>query len=139
MDPILLENCLAFNLARSGVGHLTLVDPDKLEIENAYRHVLGQKYRGRLKAKALKQALEESLPFLRINSLEMFLDDALSSGQINLADFDLIISATGNPGAELQLNEILQSDHNDPSALYTWLEPLGIGGHAAFITNKDDK
>jgi hypothetical protein len=44
--------------------------------------------------------------------------------------------ATGNPTVELHINDLVHSievqdvAHPSPKALFTWLEPLGIGGHA---------
>ena len=121
---------LAFELARAGVSRLTLVDPDRLRPENTFRHALGREYWGRAKARALKTALERHAPFLRVEALTARIEEAIDDGRIALADADLLVVALGSPTVELDLNEALWSRDAAPPALFTWLEPLGVGGHA---------
>jgi molybdopterin-synthase adenylyltransferase len=120
---------LAFALARAGIGALTLVDHDIFTAENTYRHVLGKPYWGKLKALAMKQALTVQLPFINVQAIPKTIEAALDQDLIALSDFDLIVSALGNPTAELALNERVRRDAGPP-IVFTWLEPLSIGGHA---------
>jgi len=120
---------LAFALARGGIGALTLVDHDILTAENTYRHVLGKPYWGKLKALAMQQALTVQLPFIHVRAIPATIEAAINQNLIALHDFDLIVSALGNPTSELALNERVRRDAGPP-IVFTWLEPLGIGGHA---------
>jgi molybdopterin/thiamine biosynthesis adenylyltransferase len=120
---------LAFALARAGIGALTLVDHDILTPENTYRHVLGKLYWGRRKVRAIRQALAVQLPFIDVRAIPQTIEAALDQNLIALNDFDLIVSALGNPTSELALNERVRRA-TGPPVIYTWLEPLGIGGHA---------
>jgi molybdopterin/thiamine biosynthesis adenylyltransferase len=120
---------MAFALARAGVGALTLVDHDILSAENTYRHVLGKPYWGKPKALAMQQALSVQLPFVNVRGVPTTIESALERNLIQLNDFDLIVSALGNPTAELALNERVRRAAGPP-IIFTWLEPLGIGGHA---------
>jgi molybdopterin/thiamine biosynthesis adenylyltransferase len=120
---------LAFLLARAGIGALTLVDHDILTAENTYRHVLGKPYWGKRKALAMKQALTAQLPFIDVGAIPETIEAAFEQDLIRLNDFDLIVSALGNPTAELALNERVRRNAGSP-IVFTWLEPLGIGGHA---------
>lgn len=125
---------IAFELVRSGVLDVTIVDYDELTPENTFRHVLGRRAWGQYKASALKQAIESDLPYARVAPVMKKAQDAVADGTIEFNTFDTIISALGNPTVELELNERLHAGDNArlgaPSAIFTWLEPYGIGGHA---------
>ena len=120
---------LASTLARTGIGALTLVDHDILTAENTYRHVLGKPHWGKHKALAMQQALTVQLPFIDVQALPISIEAAFEQDCIRLSDFNLIVSALGNPTAELALNERVRRDAGPP-IVFTWLEPFGIGGHA---------
>ncbi len=124
---------VAFALARGGVRHLTLVDPDVLGYENVFRHILGLRYCGQPKSRALKSAIAESVPYVNVEAIEKPVEVAVEEGQLELTTFDLIISATGDPTGELALNERLLRNHADLRCIYTWLEPLGLGGHSVLV------
>lgn len=121
---------LAFELARAGVGRLTLVDPQRLSPDNTFRHALGRAYWGAPKAVALKEALERHAPYLRVDAVVAHFADALDAGDIVLSDAHLVAVAIGAPAAELDLNDRLWHADAKTPALFTWLEPLGLGGHA---------
>ena len=121
---------LVFELARAGVGRITLVDPDLLSPDNTFRHVLGREFWGHTKSSALKTALERHFPFLRVETITSHLESALDDGQLDLAEADLLAVAIGAPTIELNINERLWSMPDPPATLFSWLEPLGLGGHA---------
>jgi molybdopterin/thiamine biosynthesis adenylyltransferase len=126
---------LAFEFARAGIGELTLVDRDLLKPENTYRHVLGRRYWGKYKALALADAIKEQVPFVEVTGIVDSVETVLDQESIDVSSYDLIVSALGNPTVELAINEHLHKLQNGPAALFAWLEPLGIGGHALLVTD----
>src|SRR5690606_36020812 len=138
---VLLVGCgavggnLAIELAKSGVTKLTLVDSDTLNVENTYRHALGKKYWTDLKVEELKEELERQLPYMQVNTIADRIECLLLDEKINLNDYDLIVMATGDPTVELYVNHLIHDQKLNPPALFTWLEPLGIGGHALLTNN----
>ena len=126
---------LAFELARAGILDLTLVDSDDLKSENAFRHVLGRRYWGKNKAEALKEELEANLVHLRVNAIPERIENVISQGKVEFDEYDTIVFAAGNPTVELEMNERIQWLGNPPIAVYTWVEPFGIGGHALLTGN----
>jgi hypothetical protein len=120
---------LAFHLAHSGIGALTLIDQDILTAENTYRHMLGKPHWGKNKAVAVQQALMAQLPFVSVRAIPTSIEAALEQNRVALSEFDLIVSALGSPISELALNERARREACPP-IIFTWLEPLGIGGHA---------
>jgi hypothetical protein len=133
---VLLVGCgavgghLAFELVKAGMLNLTLIDPDTLMPENSYRHVLGREYWSNSKAASLKREIEAQLPYARITAVTDHIENALASSIVDLSRYDLAIMATGNPTVELDMNARIHAQEAGPAAIFTWLEPLGIGGHA---------
>ena len=123
---------IAFELARSGILNLTLIDPDVLAHQNGFRHVLGRNFYGKKKPEALKEAIEGSLPYVKVDGIAKPVESALEDGDCDLRRYDLVVVAVGKPAAELYLNEKLQ-DPKMPAGLFTWLDPHGIGGHAILV------
>lgn len=125
---------VAHELVRSGVLNLTLVDNDKLALENTFRHVLGKSKFGKNKAIALEEELSQKYPYVKVSSIDTKAEEAISEHKINLQDYDLMIVAIGSPTVELWLNEQLFLIERKVPAVFTWLEPLGIGGHALVVS-----
>jgi molybdopterin/thiamine biosynthesis adenylyltransferase len=133
---ILLCSCgaigghLAWELSRAGVEQLTLVDSDILAPHNTYRHVLGKSSWGKQKTLALAQEIRRQIPFSRIRALTETIETTIAHHHINVNEYDLIVSALGNPTSELALNEHVRRLDSEPPIVFTWLDPYGIGGHA---------
>ena len=66
--------------------------------------LLGKLYWGKRKVRAIRQALAVQLPFIDVRAIPQTIEAALDQNLIALHDFDLIVSALGNPTAELALN-----------------------------------
>jgi hypothetical protein len=133
---VLLVGCgsiggfLAFALTRAGVLNLTLVDPQRLGTENIFRHRLGMRYVGQHKSEAVQKELEETLSYVSISSHVGTVEELVSDGRLDLAEFELVITALGLPNVERWLNETMHTTSGAPPLIVTWLEPYGIGGHA---------
>jgi hypothetical protein len=120
---------VAMGLAWAGFGHLTLIDPDKLSTENTFRHVLGYRGLGLHKVEALKSEILSKVPYITVETMPGYADIEIERGRMSLNKFDVVTIALGTPATERHLNEQLWAA-GGPPAVFTWLEPLGIGGHA---------
>jgi molybdopterin/thiamine biosynthesis adenylyltransferase len=127
---------VAVELARAGVLRITLVDADTLRQENFFRHVLGRSSLTMGKAEALKSDIEGRLPYVEIEAVPARIEEALADGRVHLGNHDLVVVALGNPTVELELNALLLAMPNPPPAVFTWVEPYGIGGHALLTTGR---
>jgi len=125
---------IANELTRAGVSRLTVLDKDVLTHENIYRHVLGLKHVGKTKVAGIKSDIESRLPYVEVLPVASSLEDALGT-KIKVGDYDLIVSALGNPTVELAFNKFVHGT-DSPPVIFTWLEPYGIGGHVV-LTNMD--
>lgn len=138
---VLLVGCgsvgsdLLFMLARSGIKRFTLIDNDKLNIENSYRHFLGmnKSIESKTKVKLLKEEFENRYPNMQIQAIENEVLDTIGNEIIDLNDFDLILVAIGDPNIERRLNKLILE--SSTPAIFTWVEAYGIGGHALVVNN----
>jgi hypothetical protein len=119
---------VAMNLASAGVASLCLVDPDHLSTENTFRHVLGRSSRGRPKAVAMKHDIQRRYPFVAISAEAKRIEELMTEPGFDWQQFSLVVITIGDVTVSRMLNENLARAHT--AAIFTWLEPLGIGGHA---------
>jgi ThiF family len=96
---------MALELARCGVGHMVLVDGDKVEVQNLSRHVALDHYVGTNKAEALATHLRLNVPDLDVGAAPHNLDESFSDEQIDelLAPADLIVIATDERRAQRRI------------------------------------
>jgi len=117
---------LATQLASTGISRLTLIDPDRLEAANVYRHVLGRADIGRRKVDALADDLRRR-PYLDVDVAHEPAQKLLVH-RLHRDQFDAIVVTIGDVTQSRELQELLR-DYSG-IVMFTWLEPLGIGGHA---------
>lgn len=125
-----LGGLVAQSLAHAGIGHLTLVDPEKLEPANLGRHVLDAKVLGQGKAQALAARLHDQLPHLNVRSIPHRIQDPPSA--MALENTDLVICTAADWPAERYVMEVL-TDGGLP-LLLSWAEPHALAGHSAVDT-----
>lgn len=139
MPEILLIGCgsiggyLCSELIKAGYQNLTLVDGDILKAENIYRHFLGLNYVGKYKTEALRSHCQHSFPRAVIKTLDSNAEELIEEGSINLDNYDVIISATGNHNFNRWLNKKIYQEHIKVPCIYLWNEPFDIGCHLAIL------
>ncbi|MEM6719179.1 MAG: ThiF family adenylyltransferase [Bacteroidota bacterium] len=119
---------IALMLSKTGLGFLDLVDYDKFKIENIQRFSIGIEHVGKSKVDALKDYLDKNVIGINISANNKNFNDFIKEGNINLSDYDLIVSATGDPTINLSINNKLKK--LKVPFIIGWNEPYGIGGHA---------
>lgn len=121
-------------LVKIGVGKLSLVDFDLLELGNIHRNQLGAQFDRMQKVTALAHEFSKRFPHLETYEYIGRIERLLHQNPCLFDALDLVIFATGNHTIELEMNERLHSRISTPPTIFTWLEPLGVGGHA-LVTN----
>jgi molybdopterin/thiamine biosynthesis adenylyltransferase len=118
-------------LAKMGVGRIIFIDPDVLEPENASRHTLGVCIEEAKKSDKLAESLRTRFPHLQFDShptrweyLNQRCPDVLTTA-------DLVISTTGDWGAEGPLNLVSKDTKGFPPIIFGWVEDHAAAGHAA--------
>lgn len=133
---VLLVGCgsvgshFAVLMAKAGIGHLTLVDDDELKSENVQRFAIGFSYSGRMKVYALRDFIDSNYYHTKVHADALNFENWLKKEGNRLEDFDLIVSATGDPAINWRLNQLLRKAGGNRALLVGWNEPLGLGGHS---------
>ncbi len=92
-------------LARSGVGHITLVDSDEISITNINRQLPATtKTVGQKKAKVMAERIKEINPDCDAVDIELFYIEE-SKNQIDLTEFDYVVDAVDTVSAKILLVE----------------------------------
>ncbi len=123
-----LGSTVALQLARSGVGHLTLIDPDHLVSANLGRHVLGADDLGLAKAVALQARIRKDLPTTEVAAFANFAERVMYENPEVFDKADLVVVTTADWQSEVAL---WRSKSNDASwrLLQAWSEPHTQVGH----------
>jgi hypothetical protein len=119
---------IAHKLSAAGVRDLVLIDPEKYEIDNLYRHLLPQHFIDENKSAAMayqihRQFLWSNATFRASNLLTL-------ATETNLEAYDMLIIAIGNPTQERFFKQYLLDRGINVSTVNCWLEGYGVGGHA---------
>jgi len=99
-------SALVLMAARAGVGHFTLIDPDKLALENIGRHMLSRESVGQLKVKAVKRAIKVINPQAEVHAISKDFRNVRPADIFNGRKPDILIGATDSFGCESMLNSL---------------------------------
>ncbi len=92
-------------LAGAGVGHLTLVDPDRIEVSNLSRQILYTTAdAGRFKVEVAKERIEALNPECRVEPMIRALDEALAKELF--PEFHLILDGSDRMDCKATINSV---------------------------------
>ena len=141
VPKILLIGCgsiggyLCAELIKAGFKNIDLVDDDIFKEENIYRHYLNISSIGVYKTEALRKHFTKFYPMVNIKTFDSEAEDIIEDGSVELEEYDLIISATGNHNFNRWLNNWVHINEINVPCIYLWNEPLDVGCHLAIIQN----
>ena len=117
-------------------AQFTLVDRDKLDIDNIGRHLLGFEYQHKYKVTAVAQYLKEYRPDREVLEVRKIFQE-LSDEEINNAD--CIFVCTGDVMSERWLLQKMRNGEVTIPAFILWLEPYGVSGIMLYVNPDDQK
>lgn len=123
-----LGSMVALQLARSGIGHLTLIDPDHLVSANLGRHVLGADDLGLPKARALQARIRTDLPTTEVVAFVKFAEVVMHENPEVFDKADLVVVTTADWQSEVAV-WTSKSSHTSWGLLQAWSEPHTQVGH----------
>ncbi len=96
---------VALYLAAAGVGHLSLCDPDRVELSNLQRQVL---YREtdceQFKVDCAARELRALNPHISVSTYRSEISDALIEGKASVEGYDIVVDCTDNLAARQLIN-----------------------------------
>lgn len=98
-----LGSPVALYLAAAGVGHLTLIDDDVVELSNLQRQIAhGTEDIGKPKVESAREALNQLNPLVQVETINRRLDEA----QLNqlIARCDLVLDCSDNFATRFEVN-----------------------------------
>ena len=124
-----LGSFLIDQLARSGVGRITIVDPDIMELSNLGRHLLGIDAVSRSKSRQVATAVMGKYPSCEIDPHDGFAQSWLPRSRLH--EFDLIIDLTGSHEVRSALDSVVPA--GGLHRLIGWLEPFAAVAHSVVL------
>jgi molybdopterin/thiamine biosynthesis adenylyltransferase len=129
-----LGSAVSMAMAQTGVGSLTLLDPEDLAPPNIGRHALGAEYIDTNKAQSLAKEISKRFPHITTVSGDNKRWEDLSADALDaLAQSNLIISTMGDWASECALNDWHLEAGRVRPIVYGWTEAHGCAGHAVAI------
>lgn len=118
-------------LVLSGVGTVTLVDPDRFEGANVGRHTLGVASIGEHKVDAIRQKLLADYPHLEVKAYSSTVQNANQTLSQTIIDADLVICTTADPACERYLMGRIGIGIR--ALLIGWTEAHALAGHSIYL------
>ena len=92
-------------LTSMGVGHIDIIDDDKIDINNLPRQIIfDEEDVGKYKVDVLKEKLEKKNKDVHINSFKMRLD--VSNASKTISNYDIVLDFTDNFETKFLVNDI---------------------------------
>lgn len=110
-------------LCAGGVRNFWFFDHDDYTTDNILRHALPTTYLGGNKADAMAEHLKAQYPFIRIEPVPRAI---LEPDDLIAYTLDAVVVAVGGP----TLERAIAKERPAPVIVTTWLEAMGLGGHA---------
>ncbi len=112
---------------------IRLIDIDKLDIENVYRHLLGLSYAGQYKVNAIKDYLIKKNPKQSIKISTDSVIKIFNSKPEFINETDYFFSTTGNDNVDKFIGQVLSNKILNTPTFIIWVEPYLVGGHCLFF------
>lgn len=136
---VLLVGCgslgspVAEMLARAGIGHLDLVDAERMETPNVSRHVLGLSSIGENKAIAMAERLRQLVPACEVRGFEARVGDWIAHRPLDV-QYDVVLDCTGESSVRTLLSTVKASMFGQSRVLHAWVEPFCAAAHMVATT-----
>lgn len=116
-------------LAKAGVGRISVVDPDVVSSANIGRHLLGAESVGQNKAQAVARRVQQSNPASRVDGFPLSAHSWIAKQ--TLREVTAVLDLTGEPEVRGGLDEA-RTELPFP-LLIGWMEPYVAAAHACLL------
>lgn len=121
---------LCKNLARAGIGKLTLVDHDEIAEQNPATQAFGAYQVGQLKVRALADEISLINPDCKVEPFAEKIQTCIANSAVNISDYNLVLAMTDDFLVQGYLNRIACKTNTDIllAAAYYDAEAVEITG-----------
>lgn len=119
-------------IAKAGIGKITIVDSDVMETANLGRHLLGVPFLDYSKANAVANEVSRNHPSCTIQAINDKAEAWLS--KVELKGVDAVLDLTGEPSVRWHLNEARRK--HPCKMLVGWMEPFVAAAHVCALASK---
>ena len=123
-------------LARAGIGHVTIIDPDLFLPENCSRHILGLSSAYQGKAVQLADRLTREIPRVVVQGVSA-LASSWVSDRVTPGMFDLVVDCTGESSVRVLLSQYRHNAFEGTPIVHAWLEPFCAAAHVVLVGAPD--
>lgn len=116
-------------LAKAGIGHITIIDSDILSPANLGRHTLGADSIGQNKAQALSKSIKLRWPSCNVKDCPYDLSKWLLKN--DFSNIDIVLDLTGEPDVRMSVEYARQMEEAD--LVIGWMEPYVVAAHACVL------
>lgn len=102
---------ISVELAKAGIGNYDLVDFDRVELSNISRHICGVNELGRLKTKAVRDAILVKNPYANVRTHEIDINLDLNQLNVLILQSDIVLCLTDNNRSRFNVNDIAHSSN----------------------------
>ncbi|MFL9957687.1 ThiF family adenylyltransferase [Paraburkholderia nemoris] len=118
-------------LAKAGIGRITLVDYDIMEPANIGRHLLGFQHVNHRKVAAVADIINKNHPSCVVTPFPGTAQKWLQANSLH--DYDLAVDLTGEPTVQWYLNEARRQ--SSCPLVVGWMEPFVAAAHVCMLTS----
>jgi molybdopterin/thiamine biosynthesis adenylyltransferase len=112
---------------------LECIDPERLEIENINRHLLGMSDVGSYKSEGIKRFLQINNPLLDVRAHNSSVVGIINNHPDVLNQCDFVFAAIGKTNIEGYMSSALQTGKIQKPIFFIWVEPYLCGGHCIYL------
>ena len=127
-----LGSYVATELVRAGYKNITIIDGDKYEAPNTFRHSITIGHWGYNKSILHAWQSKFMHPEINIETVGEFLTSE-NIEKCKVTESDIIIFTVGNSDVQLKLNKAFKKQNINKTIIYAWLEHDGKTSHIAVV------
>lgn len=131
------SNLISLLLENKSIRSFKLIDHDKLELENIYRHLLGISDIGKKKVSSVKKYIHNKDPLVTVNTREDKFISVFNNDSKFIEGIDYFFFCTGDINSENWVIDQINANNFTQKSFFIWVEPYLAGGHCLYLNGKD--
>ena len=130
-----LGSYIANELVHAGYKNILIIDKDRYEYENTFRHRFDHFMSCSCKSMLVATSLNTIHPEINARYINDYLNEENYKKLLNENDIELIIFTVGSSDVQLRMNKTFLEDEFSVPVYYAWLEHDGETSHVAIIND----